>query len=242
MRVLIADDEAPARERLRRLLVEIGPPWRLVAEAADGTEALAVCGAQPIDVALLDIRMPRVDGLACARALQALATPPAVVFVTAYDEHALAAFDAHAVDYLLKPIRRDRLEAALARARSLTRAQLTALDLARQEPEYLVATYRGGVARIAVDEVLFLRADQKYVVARHAGGEALLEESLRSLEERFGERFVRIHRNALVARAAVVGLEKDAAGGCHVRLRGIPDRLEVSRRHLPEIRAWVREG
>ena len=242
MRVLIADDEAPARERLRRLLVEIGPPWRLVAEAADGTEALAVCGAQAIDVALLDIRMPRVDGLACARALQGLATPPAVIFVTAYDEHALAAFDAHAVDYLLKPIRRDRLEAALARARSLTRAQLTALDLARQEPEYLVTTYRGGVARIAVDEVLFLRADQKYVVARHAGGEALLEESLRSLEERFGERFVRIHRNALVARDAVVGLEKDAAGGCHLRLRGIPERLEVSRRHLPEIRAWVREG
>ena len=240
--MLIADDEAPARERLRRLLVEIGPPWRLVAEAADGTDALAVCGAQAIDVALLDIRMPRVDGLACARALQGLATPPAVIFVTAYDEHALAAFDAHAVDYLLKPIRRDRLEAALARARSLTRAQLTALDLARQEPEYLVTTYRGGVARIAVDEVLFLRADQKYVVARHAGGEALLEESLRSLEERFGERFVRIHRNALVARAAVVGLEKDATGGCHVRLRGIPDRLEVSRRHLPEIRAWVREG
>lgn len=242
MRVLIADDEAPARERLRRLILEIGPPWRLVAEAADGTEALAACGAQTIDVALLDIRMPRVDGLACARALQGLATPPAVIFVTAYDEHALAAFDAHAVDYLLKPIRRDRLEAALARARSLTRAQLSALDQAREEPEYLVATYRGGITRIAVDDVLYLRAEQKYVVARQASGEALLEESLRSLEERLGDRFVRIHRNALVARDAVTGLEKDAAGSCHVRLRGIPDRLEVSRRHLPEIRAWVREG
>jgi two-component system response regulator AlgR len=242
MRVLIADDEAPARERLRRLLVEIGPPWRLVAEAADGGEALAACRAQPIDVALLDIRMPRVDGLACARALQDLPTPPAVIFVTAYDEHALAAFDAHAVDYLLKPIRRDRLEAALARARSLTRAQLSALEAARPEREHLVVTYRGGITRIPVDEVLYLRAEQKYVVARHAGGEALLEESLRSLEERLGDRFVRVHRNALVARDAVVGLEKDAAGGCHLCLRGVPDRLEVSRRHLPEIRAWVREG
>jgi two-component system response regulator AlgR len=242
MRVLIADDEAPARERLRRLLAEIGPPWRLVAEAADGGEVLVACRTQPIDVALLDIRMPRADGLACARALQELEAPPAVIFVTAYDEHALAAFDAHAVDYLLKPIRRDRLEAALARARSLTRAQLSALEAARPEREHLVATYRGGITRIPVDEVLYLRAEQKYVVARHVGGEALLEESLRSLEERFADRFVRVHRNALVARDAVTGLEKDASGGCHVRLRGIPDRLEVSRRHLPEIRAWVREG
>jgi two-component system response regulator AlgR len=142
----------------------------------------------------------------------------------------------------LKPIRRDRLATALARARSLTRAQLSALDEARPEPEYLVVTYRGGMTRIAVDEVLYLRADQKYVVARHAGGEALLEESLRAREERFGDRFVRIHRNALVARDALVGLEKDALGGCHARLRGIPDRLEISRRHLPEIRTWVREG
>jgi two-component system response regulator AlgR len=242
MRVLIADDEAPARERLRRLLVEIGPPWRLVGEVPDGGEALAACRAQPIDVALLDIRMPRVDGLACARALQDLPTPPAVIFVTAYDEHALAAFDAHAVDYLLKPIRRDRLEAALARARSLTRAQLSALEAGRPEREHLVVTYRGGITRIPVEEVVYLRAEQKYVVARHAGGEALLEESLRSLEERFADRFVRVHRNALVARDAVVGLEKDAAGGCHLCLRGVPDRLEVSRRHLPEIRAWVREG
>ena len=242
MRVLIADDEALARERLRRLLAEIGPPWRLVCEAADGSQVLAFCATQPGDVALLDIRMPKVDGLACARALQDLATPPAVIFVTAYDEHALAAFDAHAVDYLLKPIRRDRLEAALGRARSLTRAQLSALDEARPGREHLVVTYRGGIMRIPVDDVLYLRAEQKYVVARHAGGEALLEESLRSLEERFADRFVRVHRNALVARDAVVGLEKDSAGGCHLRLRGVPDRLEVSRRHLPEIRAWVREG
>lgn len=242
MRVLIADDEAPARERLRRLLGEIGAPWRLVGEAADGADALALCRAQPIDVALLDIRMPRLDGLQCAAALQALPTPPAVIFVTAFDEHALAAFDAHAVDYLLKPIRRDRLESAMLRAKVLTRAQLTALAEAQPEREYVVATYRGGVRRIPVEEVLYLRAEQKYVVARHLGGEALLEDSLRTLEERLGERFVRIHRNALVAREALIGLDRDASGSCFARLKGIADRLEVSRRHLPEIRALVREG
>lgn len=242
MRVLIADDEAPARERLRRLLTEIGAPWQLAGEAADGADALALCRAQPIDIALLDIRMPRLDGLECAAALQELRAPPAVIFVTAYEEHALAAFDAHAVDYLLKPIRRERLEAALQRAKALTRAQLSALAEARPEREYLVATYRGGVRRIAVEEVLYLRAEQKYVVARHAGGEALLEDSLRALEERFGDRFLRIHRNALVARDALVGLDRDASGGCFARVKGVPDRLEVSRRHLSEIRALVREG
>jgi two-component system response regulator AlgR len=242
MRVLIADDEAPARERLRRLLADIGPPWQVAGMAADGAAVLDACRDGTIEVVLLDIHMPQLDGLACARALQDLPTPPAVIFVTAYDEHALAAFDANAVDYLLKPIRAERLAAALQRARSLTRAQLSALEQARPEHEYVVATYRGGVRRIAVDEVLYLRAEQKYVVARQAGGEALLEDSLRSLEERFGDRFVRIHRNALVARDALIGLDRDAAGACLARLRGIPDRLEVSRRHLAEIRALVREG
>jgi len=205
--VLIADDEAPARERLRRLLLEIGPPWRLVAEAADGTEALRLrragdrCRAAGHPHAAG--RRARLRPSAAA-----LATPPAVVFVTAYDEHALAASTPRR---RLSPQadRRDRLEAALARARSLTRAQLTALDLARQEPEYLVATYRGGVARIAVTRSSSAgRPEVRRRAARRRRGAA--EESLRSLEERFGERFVRIHRNALVARAAVVGLEKDA--------------------------------
>ncbi len=240
MKVLIADDEAPARERLRRLIDEIGSPWEVAAEAADGAQALRLCGQIPIDVALLDVRMPGTDGLACATALGNLGTPPAVIFVTAYEEHALAAFDANAVDYLLKPIRRERLERALQRAQRLTHAQLTALGAQGEEQEHLVVTYRGGMQRIPVDGVLYLRAEQKYVVARHAGGEALLEDSLRSLEERFGARFLRIHRNALVARDAVVGLARDPEGNTFVCLRGTDERLEVSRRHLPELRAWVR--
>lgn len=240
MKLLIADDEAPARERLRRLVDEIGPPWQVAAEAADGAQALRLCGQQPIDVALLDVRMPGMDGLACATALDSLSAPPAVIFVTAYEEHALEAFDANAVDYLLKPIRRERLERALQRARRLTHAQLTALGSQPADQEHLVATYRGGVQRIPVEGVLYLRAEQKYVVARHATGEALLEESLRSLEERFGGRFLRIHRNALVARDAVVGLARDPQGNTFVCLRGTDERLEVSRRHLSELRAWVR--
>lgn len=237
MRLLVADDEAPARARLSRLLMELG--HEVVAEATDGAQALAVCRSRPVDVALLDIRMPGMDGLACAAALAELPEAPGVIFVTAHEEHALAAFEAHAVDYLLKPVRGDRLARALSRAKALSRAQLAAL--AEPRP-HLVATYRGGVQRIPIDEVLYLRAEQKYVLARHAGGEALLEDSLRALEERFGDRFVRVHRNALVARDAVAGLAKDASGTCFVRLRGIADQLEVSRRHLPEIRAWVREG
>jgi two-component system response regulator AlgR len=240
VKVLIADDEAPARDRLRRLVDEIGAPWEVTAEAADGAQALRLCGRTPIDVALLDVRMPGMDGLTCATALGSLETPPAVIFVTAYEEHALAAFEANAVDYLLKPIRRERLARALQRAQRLTQAQLTALGAQPAEQEHLVATYRGGMQRIAVDAVLYLRADQKYVVARHAGGEALLEESLRSLEEHFGSRFVRIHRNALVARDAVVGLARDVDGNTYVCLRGTDERLEVSRRHLPELRAWLR--
>jgi two-component system response regulator AlgR len=237
VRLLIADDEAPARDRLRRLLAELG--HEVVAEAADGARALALCRERPVDVALLDIRMPGMDGLACAAALADLRDAPAVIFVTAHEEHALAAFDANAVDYLLKPVRGERLARALGRAKALTRAQLAAL--AEPRP-HVVATYRGGMLRIPIDEVLYLRAEQKYVLARHAGGEALLEDSLRALEARFSERFLRIHRNALVARDAIDGLTKDASGAFFIRLRGVADRLEVSRRHLPEIRAWVREG
>jgi two-component system response regulator AlgR len=194
-----------------------------------------------VDLVLLDIRMPGMDGLAAARELARMPAPPAVIFTTAYEEHALAAFDANAVDYLLKPIRRARLEAALQRARRPTRAQLEALDLAPAETgPTIAATYRGGLQRIPVAEVLYLRADSKYVVVRHAHGEALVEESLASFEERFPGRFRRVHRNALVTPAAVQGLEKTPDGRSVLTFRGLADQVEVSRRHLPAVRAWLR--
>ena len=243
MKILIVDDEAPARQRLRTLVGDIGAAFEVVGEAANGEQALEQCRATGADLVLMDIRMPGMDGIEAAARLAEMAAPPAVIFVTAYEEHALEAFQGHAVDYLLKPIRRSRLERALSRASVLTRPQLQMLEHLRSpRPDPIVVSYRGGVRRIEIDDVIFFQAEQKYVTVCHSRGEALLEESLKSLEERLGERFLRIHRNALVATRRIVGLDKEADGRCLVRLDGSEHRLEVSRRHLPGLRRWLRHG
>jgi two-component system, LytTR family, response regulator AlgR len=243
MKVLIVDDEQLGRERLQQLVEQIGPPYVVVGQAASGTEAVASCSDQEVDLVLMDIRMPGMDGLEAAARITRNDPPPAVIFVTAYEEHALEAFDKNAVDYLLKPVRRERLELALGRARALSRAQIQALDEMQGEGlGYVYSNYRGGVLRIPVDEVYFFRAEQKYVVARHQGGEALLEESLKALEQQLGDRFLRIHRNALAASGYMCGLEKRVDGQFQVCFRDIDDRLEVSRRHLPEVRRWLKRG
>ncbi len=243
MRIIIVDDEPLARERLRRM-AEACDGCEVVDEAADGRSAVTACSESRPDVVLLDIRMPGMDGIEAARHLARLPQPPAVIFTTAYGDYALQAFDAQAVDYLLKPVRAERLAQALEKARRLTAAQLEAVAAAEPAPQgrtHLASSLHGNLTLIPVGEVLYLRADQKYVTVRHQEGEALIEDSLKSLEEEFGERFVRIHRNALVARNALAGLEKgeDCA---RVRLHGCDERLEVSRRHLPEIRRLLREG
>jgi two-component system response regulator AlgR len=242
MRILIVDDETLARSHLRRMVEEIGSPYQVVAEAGTGEEALQRYDSQGAELVLLDIRMPGMDGLIAAQRLSQRDIPPAVIFTTAYEEHALAAFDSNAVAYLLKPIRRERLEQALHRAARLTRPQLQALQQLEQEEQeqYVSTTFRGGRQRIALDDILSFRAEQKYVVVRHAGGESLLEESLASLEERFGDRFLRIHRNALVARSRLQALEKGRAGRWWVRLNGGDERLEVSRRHVAQVRRFLK--
>ena len=241
MKILIVDDEKLGRERLVQLLEEIGAPYEILGQAASGEEALELCSALDVDLVLMDIRMPGVDGLEAAARIMRNDPPPAVVFVTAYEEHALEAFDKNAVDYLLKPVRRGRLEAALSRAQTLSRVQLQALDdLKGDSFTYVYSNYRGGILRIPVDEVYFFHAEQKYVMARHQGGEALLEESLKALEQQAGDGFLRIHRNALVAKNYLNGLEKRPDGHCQVCFRDIDDRLEVSRRHLPEVRRWLK--
>lgn len=241
MKILVVDDEAPARDRLVALLAELGPEFELAGTARNGAEAVAACGAGAVDLVLMDVRMPGLDGLAAARRLAALAAPPAVIFTTAYGEHALAAFDANAVDYLLKPIRRDRLQTALRRARRPSRIQLESLanggDAAAPS---ITASYRGGLQRIPLADVLYLQADSKYVVVRHHGGEALIEESLASFEERFPRRFRRVHRATLVTASAVRGLVKTPEGRVVLTFHGLADQVEVSRRHLPEVRAWLR--
>jgi two-component system response regulator AlgR len=243
MRVLIVDDEALARERLRHLLQEIGPPYEVVGEAGSGEEALHKAAHLEADLVLMDIRMPGMDGLQAATRLTERETPPAVIFTTAYDEHALQAFEGNAVDYLLKPVRRERLQKALEKAHTLTRVQLQALQSAQESPEdYICAHVRGGIQRIPVDEIIYFQADQKYVCAHHQGGEVLLEASLKSLESQYGDRFLRIHRNALVARSHLIGLEKQPDGESLACLKGTDVRLQISRRHLPGVRQWLKKG
>lgn len=244
MRVLIVDDEPLARQRLRRMVEEVSGA-EVVGEAGDGRAALEACAQRHPEVVLLDIRMPGMDGLEAARHLARLPDGPAVVFVTAYGDYALQAFEAQAVDYLLKPVRAERLAQALDKARRLSTPQLEAVAAADPESpgrSHLSSTLHGNLTLIPIDDIQFLRAEQKYVVAHHARGEALIEDSLTALEAEYGPRFVRIHRNALVARNALAGLEKDADGAARVRLKGCAERLEISRRHLPELRRLLRSG
>jgi two-component system, LytTR family, response regulator AlgR len=240
MRILVADDELPARQRLTELLGEIDPSCEVLT-AGDGLSALALARQQMPQVALLDIRMPGMDGIDLAMRLSELAQPPAVVFVTAYDEHALAAFDANAIAYLLKPIRAQRLREALHKAQLFSRAQRQALTEAGGEAS-LSATLGGRLMRIPLSQVLYLRADQKYVEVCHEGGLALLDESLKSIEERFPDAFLRVHRNALVAPQRMCELLRAADGSVLLTLQDCAQRIEVSRRHLPEVRRRLRSG
>ncbi|MCK5639743.1 MAG: response regulator transcription factor [Gammaproteobacteria bacterium] len=243
MKVMIVDDEALARERLRRLLEE-DSDVEVVAEAANGQEALTRCQSARPEVVLLDIRMPGMDGLEAARHMAELDPPPAVIFTTAYGDHALQAFEARAIDYLLKPIRRERLTQSLARARYLNRSQLSALDEARPEAKgrnFLSVHRHGSLQLIPVNSVVYFQADSKYVTVHHAEGEDLIDDSLRLLEDEFGGAFVRIHRNALVASGALKGIEKDNAGHIFALLQGTKNQLEISRRHVAEIRRLLKE-
>jgi two-component system response regulator AlgR len=235
VRVLIVDDEPPARERLRQLLGEI-PGTECVGEAGSGEEAVRLADELEPDVVLLDIRMPGMDGLEAARRLAALPEPPVVILTTAYEQHALEAFDAQAAAYLLKPVRRDRLAAALERAQRPSRAQLARLGVASQPARsHISVRVRDQLRLIPVEDVLCFVAEQKYTTVRHGGGEDLIEESLRSLEDEFGSRFVRVHRNALVAVAQVERIEREPDGHYAVHLRHGGGRLQVSRRLAADV-------
>lgn len=240
LRVFIADDEAPARLRLRALLSDIEGelPNRVVGEASNGSEALqalaALAGDEMADVVLADIRMPGCDGVELAERLSGLPRPPVLVFCTAYDEYALRAFELKAVDYLVKPVRAARLLDAL---RRVPERQAVAALGGRL---YLSCSERGRIQRVAVADILYLRAELKYVTARTVEREYLIEEALASLEQEFSARFVRIHRNCLVAREAVAGFEhvRDSAEGHWVvLLKGLDERLPVSRRQWAQVKA-----
>lgn len=239
--VVVVDDEPLARERLRSLLAD-QPGVQVVAEAGDGLAALQACAEHRPDLVLLDISMPGVDGLEAARHLAAFEPRPAVVFCTAYDTHALSAFEAAAIDYLMKPVRAERLAAALERARTFVagRATAPAPPSSSQPRTHLCARLRGSLRLIPLDEVHYLQAEEKYVVVHHARGQDLIEESLRSLEEEFASRFVRIHRNCLVARHELMELRRVEDGRVQAVLRHAAAPLEVSRRCVPALRETVK--
>lgn len=240
--VMVVDDEALARARLRTLLEDCTTPaahW--VAEAANAAQAVAWLQHHPVDVALVDIHMPGADGLVLAQTLRGLPNPPAVVFVTAHLEHAVQAFELDAVDYLTKPVRLERLQVALQKVERLAQSrQGLEPDLIEK---VLVIHERGRTERVPLSQVLYLKAELKYVTVRTAAKSFILEGALSELEEKYSDQFMRIHRNALVSRRAVRALEKhydaEEGEGWAVRLNGVPELLFVSRRQLSAVRGLI---
>jgi two-component system response regulator AlgR len=249
LRIVLVDDEAPARRRLRELLDDCTGvlPLVVVGEAGSGREALHLLGTTPADLVLTDIHMPDMDGIELARHLLKLPLPPVLIFTTAYHEHAIAAFEVHAIDYLVKPVRVQRLLTALQkvpRLKPLSDTKLNRLPAAARR--FLSVTERSRVVLVPIDEIVYLKAELKYITIRTADREFLLEESLTRLEEEFGPRFVRVHRNCLVAREAIRGFERrvSADGDAHweVMLRGVTEALPVSRRQQFIVREIGRDA
>ena len=249
LRVMVVDDETPARRRLRELLDDCSTslPIAVVGEAANGREALDLMQSAPPDLVLTDIHMPDMDGIELARHLLKLPRPPVVVFTTAFHEHALEAFEVNAVDYLVKPVRVQRLLSALQkvpRLRPLTAERIS--HLPSNARRFLSVTERSRVVLVPIDEVLFLKAELKYITIRTKDREFLLEESLTRLEHEFGHRFVRVHRNCLVARDAIRGFERrvndDGDAHWEVLLNGLDETLPVSRRQQGIVRELSRES
>lgn len=245
MKVLIVDDEAPARDRLRQLLDDSGE-HEVVGEAGHGQEALDIAAKVAPDVVLLDIRMPGIDGIETAHHLNSFETPPAIIFTTAYDEYAIDAFEANAIGYVLKPVRRERLDQALTQAARLTSAAL--FEAGKQsgfseQRRHVCARIRGELKLIPITDVLYFIADQKYVNVVHANGRDLIDDPLKALEEEFADQFVRIHRGALVALKAVDALKRDEEGRTQVMLRHCEgDDLFVSRRHAANVKRRLKKG
>lgn len=240
--VLIVDDEPPARERLERLIGDFDD-FNVAGTANNGRDAIELAADLKPAVVLLDIRMPGISGLETARHLAALDEPPAVVFTTAYDQYALEAFDSQAVGYLLKPVRQERLLDALRHASRLAGPDLGRLG-ERQRPlgcrDHVAVRIRDRLKLIPLTDVIYFRAEQKYVTVRHRGGEDLIEESLKQLEDEFADRFVRIHRSLLISVAEIHSLQRCSDGGYQLKLRGLDEALPVSRRQVSDVKARLK--
>ena len=239
MRIVVCDDEPLARERLVRIIQESG--HEVVGQADTGAAAIVAVKTQQPDVILLDIRMPEMDGVRCAQELANLDHPPAIIFVTAYDQYAIAALKASAIGYLLKPANKDELLDALDKAKNLNAAQLNAMrkldnPTARPVREHIAARTHRGVELIKLKDIYYFSADQKYVKVRHKDGIVLIDETLKELEQEFDSRFFRVHRNAIINLSFLDFLETLDAGQYQIRFKDLDETLAVSRRHLPALR------
>jgi len=242
LKVLVVDDEPLARDRLKRML-KPESDYQVVAEAGNGEQAIAQAKRHAADIVLMDIRMPGIDGLQAAKQLAQQDNPPAIIFCTAYDEYAINAFDVQAVGYVLKPVRRATLMEALGRAQRISRVQLQALTSEQagsgeaQARAHLSVTTAAGLELLTLDDITHFRADHKYVMAFCNGRERVVDESLKTLEQEFEPRFLRIHRNCLVAVAHIESIQRTKMGQSQLHLRGIDEALTVSRRHLALVKA-----
>ena len=242
MRIVVCDDEPLARERLVRIVRESG--HEVVAQATTGAEAIVAVKTEQPDVILLDIRMPEMDGVRCAQLLNELEHPPAIIFVTAYDHYAIAAFKANAIGYLLKPANKDELLESLDKAKNLNTAQLNEIrkledPTARPLREHIAARTHRGVELIKLKDIYYFTADQKYVKVRHKDGIVLIDDTLKELEQEFGDRLFRVHRNAIINLSFLDYLETVDSGQYQIRFKGIDETLAVSRRHLPALREKI---
>lgn len=246
MKILIVDDEPLARERLTHLVKELDDSYQAI-DASNGLQAIEQVNEQEPDVVLMDIRMPGMNGLEAAQHLVKMDNPPAIIFTTAYDEYALQAFESQAVDYLLKPIRKDRLEKALGNCSKLNKLQLEQMGQQNSETSertHISAQVRGTILLIPVKDIHCFLAEHKYITVKYdkngEQAETIIEDTLKALEEEFSQTFVRIHRGALICKNRIEALQKQADGRVLLKLNGLPDGLEVSRRHLSGVRKLMK--
>ncbi|EAT13019.1 response regulator transcription factor [Bermanella marisrubri] len=239
MNILVVDDESLARNRLKRLIAKL-KLGDVLAEAENGVQAVEMVNQYAPDCVLMDIQMPGMTGLEAARHISQLETPPAVIFTSAYDEFALQAFKVHAVDYLVKPVSSDALQHAFSKLSKLNKAQ-TQIFQQDKSRSHISAKTHSGIELIPVEKIQVFRADQKYISVIYEDGEVLIDEPLKSLEEEFGDRFIRVHRSALVNKAYICGLEKTEDGQSLIKMKGLDDEIQVSRRHLSDVRKRLQE-
>ncbi|RKZ42863.1 MAG: DNA-binding response regulator [Gammaproteobacteria bacterium] len=243
MKILIADDEPLARERLQALINELGI-GEVVAEAANGKDTLELVRVYEPDVLLLDIRMPGIDGMKVIQQLALIESTPAVIFCTAYSDHALEAFEHQALDYLLKPIRKERLEQALKRTYNLKQPQSAPISPSPRARTQISYYQRGELCLVPVNQIYYFYANDKYVMMCCKEEEVLISETLKDLEKEFAGQFLRIHRSTLVAITQITGLKKNAIGitkRYYILLKEVEKPLEVSRRHLKTVKQLLKD-